>query len=60
MNRIAFVYLWLLSLVFTAAAQERTVNLKIVQTSDVHGNYYPYDFITRTGGRAALPACILS
>ena len=54
MNRIAFVYLWLLSLVFTAAAQERTVNLKIVQTSDVHGNYYPYDFITRTEWEGSL------
>ncbi|GAE16278.1 5'-nucleotidase [Bacteroides pyogenes JCM 6292] len=54
MNRIAFVYLWLLSLVFTAAAQEKTVNLKIVQTSDVHGNYYPYDFITRTGWEGSL------
>lgn len=27
-------------------AQTRTVSLKIVQTSDVHGNYYPHDFIT--------------
>lgn len=26
-------------------AQEREVKLKIIQTSDVHGNYYPYDFI---------------
>lgn len=28
------------------SAQTRTVNLKIIQTSDVHGNYYPHDFIT--------------
>ena len=28
-------------------AQEREVKLKIVQTSDVHGNYFPYNFITQ-------------
>lgn len=26
-------------------AQEQTVRLKVVGTSDLHGNYYPYDFI---------------
>ena len=26
---------------------EKVVKLKIVETSDVHGNYYPYNFITR-------------
>ena len=25
--------------------QQQEVNLKLVQTSDVHGNYFPYDFI---------------
>ena len=25
--------------------QQQKVNLKLVQTSDVHGNYFPYDFI---------------
>lgn len=28
-------------------AQEREVKLKILQTSDVHGNYYPYNLITQ-------------
>lgn len=27
-------------------AQEKEVKLKIVQTSDIHGNYYPCDFVT--------------
>ena len=27
------------------AQEQREVKLKLVQTSDVHGNYYPYDFI---------------
>ena len=38
-----------------AQARGREVKLKIVQTSDVHGNYYPYDFIRQdeTGGSLA-------
>lgn len=47
MKRFACVYVWLLCLVLSIAAQEKVVKLKIVQTSDVHGNYYPYNFITR-------------
>lgn len=34
--------------------QEREVNLKIVQTSDIHGNYYPCDFITRHPSKGSL------
>lgn len=30
-----------------AMAQQRTVKLRVVQTSDVHGAFFPYDFITR-------------
>ena len=39
MKRFACVYVWLLCLVLSIAAQEKVVKLKIVQTSDVHGNY---------------------
>lgn len=28
-----------------ATAQDRDVHIRIIETSDVHGNYYPYDFI---------------
>lgn len=38
-------------------AQEREVKLNILQTSDIHGNYYPYDFIRRreaAGGLARI------
>lgn len=31
----------------TINAQEHTIKLKIVQTSDIHGNFFPYDFINR-------------
>ena len=38
-----------LSLGFGLAAmgQTNTVTLKIVETSDVHGSFFPYDFINR-------------
>lgn len=41
------MYAFLLCLVCVLPAQEREVKLKIVQTSDVHGNYFPYNFITQ-------------
>ena len=47
MKRIGFIYGLLFYLVLSVAAQEKVVKLKIVETSDVHGNYYPYNFITR-------------
>ena len=47
MKRFTLIYVWLLFLVLSVVAQEKVVKLKIVQTSDVHGNYYPYNFITR-------------
>ena len=52
MKRFACVYVWLLCLVLSIAAQEKVVKLKIVQTSDVHGNYYPYNFLPVRIGRA--------
>lgn len=30
------------------------VKIKIIQTSDVHGNFFPYDFINRKPGRGSL------
>ena len=47
MKRIVLIYGLLLCLALSVAAQEKVVKLKIVETSDVHGNYYPYNFITR-------------
>lgn len=35
-------------------AQEREVKLKVLQTSDVHGNYYSYDFIRRQEAPGSL------
>lgn len=47
MKRLFFVCGWLLCVLLSASAQEREVKLKVVQTSDIHGNYYPYNFITQ-------------
>lgn len=46
MKRIACLCVWLLCLVLFVGAQDKVVKLKIVQSSDIHGNYYPYNFIT--------------
>lgn len=54
MKRLFFVCGWLLCLLLSASAQEREVKLKIVQTSDIHGNYYPYNFITQKGWAGSL------
>lgn len=37
-----------------SAGPDRDINLKIVQTTDVHGNYFPYNFITREQGSGSL------
>lgn len=38
----------------TINAQEHTIKLKIVQTSDIHGNFFPYDFINRKAWGGSL------
>ena len=47
MKRFISICTLLLCFMLALPAQEREVKLKIVQTSDVHGNYYPYNFITQ-------------
>lgn len=47
MKKFACIYALLFCFLLSLAAQEREVKLKIVQTSDVHGNYYPRNFITQ-------------
>lgn len=54
MKRIGFIYGLLFCLVLSVAAQEKVVKLKIVETSDVHGYYYPYNFITRHEWKGSL------
>lgn len=35
-------------------APARTVEIKLIETTDVHGNYYPEDFINRTPAKGSL------
>lgn len=61
MSKSSFIYVFLFFFVLSLGAKEREVKLKIIQTSDVHGNYYPYNFITQqdwTGSLARVYALV--
>jgi 2',3'-cyclic-nucleotide 2'-phosphodiesterase / 3'-nucleotidase len=47
MKKIFTACMLLLFVSTTIMARPRTVNLRIIETSDVHGCFYPYDFINR-------------
>ena len=47
MKRIIIVILALMCLQGTIMAKTKTVKLRIIETSDVHGCFFPYDFINR-------------
>ena len=55
MNRFISLLMILTSVLPLSMAHAKTVKLKVVQTSDIHGNFFPYDFINRTtwGGSMA-------
>ena len=40
--------------VITMAQEQQLVELKIIETSDVHGSFYPYDFINRRNVKGSL------
>jgi 2',3'-cyclic-nucleotide 2'-phosphodiesterase/3'-nucleotidase len=42
------------TLLSTVAANPKTTTIKIIQTSDMHGNFFPYDFINRCPGSGSL------
>lgn len=46
MKRAAYILITILSIMHIKASGE-SLNIKIVETSDVHGNFFPYNFITR-------------
>ena len=46
MNKLLITCLMAVGLCpISASAQTRTVELKVIETSDVHGHFFPYDFI---------------
>lgn len=47
MIKVTLATLMALTISTQAMSAEKTVNLRIIQTSDVHGCFFPYDFINR-------------
>lgn len=47
MKRLTILYALLFCVALASSAKEREVKLKLVETSDIHGNYYPYNFISQ-------------
>ena len=45
MRKLRFIFLWLSVLLCGLSAETREVKLKLVETSDIHGNFFPYNFI---------------
>lgn len=42
------IFVSLISMLMPIAANSRTVNLKLAYTTDAHGNFFPFNFITLT------------
>ena len=47
MKQVFAALLLALTINSSAMAQQRTVKLRVIETSDVHGSFFPYDFINR-------------
>lgn len=47
MKKVLILGFLLFCLVLYTKAQTKTVNIRIVETSDVHGYFFPYDFVER-------------
>lgn len=54
MRKIPCLLLAFLAMVGILSAQERHVKIKMVETSDVHGAFFPYDFILRQPAQGSL------
>ena len=47
MKRILIIWLLALTIIPAAQSKQKTVSLRVIETSDVHGSFFPYDFINR-------------
>lgn len=54
MRKIPCLLLAFLAMVGIVSAQEHQVKIKMVETSDVHGAFFPYDFILRKPAKGGL------
>lgn len=48
MKKLIFLSLMTIALTTAAVAKKKSVQIKVIETSDVHGSFFPYDFIERT------------
>jgi len=53
MRKTIFLYIFLLSQICTWVTASE-VRLKFIETSDVHGNFFPYDFINKSNSGGSL------
>lgn len=54
MKKTTLIILALLCIIQTTMAKEKTVTLRFIETSDVHGAFFPYDFIERRPMRGTM------
>lgn len=54
MKRFILLAMIVSSVISSFASSHATTTLKIVQTSDIHGNFFPYDFINRDSWGGSL------
>lgn len=53
MRRILSVFVLALC-ALSVSAQNKTVQLSFIETTDVHGNYFPYDFLNASPGSGSM------
>lgn len=58
MKRIIAVCIVILCFNIPTMANKKTVKLRIIETSDVHGSFFPYDFISRKPKSGSLARVI--
>ena len=55
-----FSILLLTALSIASYATEKTVSLRFIETSDVHGSFFPYDFTNRKPRQGSMEAVMLN
>lgn len=53
-NMKNWITITLLFMMSTSLYAQREVKLKIIETSDIHGSYFPYDFVLRHKAEGGL------
>ena len=54
MNKLIITCLILCCHFTTMKAENKTIEIRVIQTSDVHGSFFPYDFIDRKPAQGSL------